>query len=289
MLRRSGYSAPPGAYTVQERYGLWICKDFIPIQRKNEWITYRGTEYTKFHAFINCQDLRLTANRGSIDNTPAEYVEDLKEVVQEIYAEIAEGDDWRELSWLEEEADAYRTIEKEKKDFKWRISKVNKANVAKYKGLTLVEPQRESGVFALVVQLSSIDPKIFPFQIVDYDTHSGIDVIVKGDHTTPLAQSRLFYVEFKHILANQFNHSFENLHSIVCWDTQIKHDEILTDVNKEERVMKIYPPQGSGDYTRYYLDNPRRAHKIEVFVLKDYLKEKLNLEFRPRTSTNTVR
>lgn len=38
MLRRQGYVAPDGAYTVQERYGVWLCKDFIPIERKNEWI-----------------------------------------------------------------------------------------------------------------------------------------------------------------------------------------------------------------------------------------------------------
>jgi len=36
MLRRQGYIAPDGSYTVQERYGLWLCKDFIPIQRANE-------------------------------------------------------------------------------------------------------------------------------------------------------------------------------------------------------------------------------------------------------------
>lgn len=34
MVRRSGYNAPVGAYTIQERYGLWLCKDFMPIQRK---------------------------------------------------------------------------------------------------------------------------------------------------------------------------------------------------------------------------------------------------------------
>lgn len=31
MIRRKGYMAPEGAYTIQERYGLWLCKDFIPI------------------------------------------------------------------------------------------------------------------------------------------------------------------------------------------------------------------------------------------------------------------
>jgi hypothetical protein len=289
MLRRSGYTAPAGSYTVQERYGIWLCKDFIPIQRKNEWITYKGSEFTKFHAFINCQDLRLTANRSSVDNTPSEIIEDLREVVRQIFAEIVEGDDWRELSWLEEEAEAYRTSEKEAKDFKWRISKVNKANIATHKGVTLIEPQRESGVFALVVQLSLLEPGLFPFEIIDYDTHSGIDVIVKGDHSTPLNQSKLFYVEFKHVLGQQFNHSFENLHSIVCWDTQIKHDDIVIDINKEERKMIISPPNGPEDYTRYFLDNPRKAHKIEVYVLKDFLKEKLQLNFRPRSSGAVVK
>jgi hypothetical protein len=284
MLRRKGYQAPPGAYTVQERYGIWLCKDYIPIQRKNEWITYKGSEYTKFHAFVNCQDLRLTANRGSVDNTPQEVLDEIKEVVYKIYSDIVEGDDWRQLEWLEEEADGYRTTEKEKKDFEWRKNKINKANIVKYQGLMLVEPTRESGVFALTIQLTTIKPDIFPFQILDYDTHSGIDVIVKGDHTTPMQQSKLYYVEFKQYLQNNFNHSFVNLHSIICWDTDIKHGDIIEDINKDKRKMVISAPANPEGYTKYFLDDPTHPHKIEVFVLKHYLKEKLNLEFRPRTS-----
>lgn len=94
MIRRSGHTAPEGSYTVQDRYGIWICKDFMPIQRKNEWITSKRSEYTKFHAFINCQGLRLTANRGSIENTPSETLHDLKDVVKEIYDDIVQSDDW---------------------------------------------------------------------------------------------------------------------------------------------------------------------------------------------------
>ena len=45
----------PGEYDVTWRYGLWLCKDNIPIQRKNEWVAEKS-EYTKYHAFINCQD-----------------------------------------------------------------------------------------------------------------------------------------------------------------------------------------------------------------------------------------
>lgn len=282
MLRRQGYRAPEGSYTVQERYGLWLCRDFIPVQRKNEWLTFKGSEYTKFHAFINCQEFRLTANRGSVDNTPSEIMDDVKDSVLGIYNEIVQGDAWREIEWLESEAEGFRTAERERKDFQWRVAKANKANVCEYKGTSLVEPQRESGVFALFLQLTMLAPELFPFEIVDYDTHSGIDVVAKGDKTTPIQNAKLYYVEFKLWLTPQFNHSFENLYSIVCWDTEIKNGDIMTDVNGEERKMQIVGCSETGDYTRYFLDHPKKAHKIEVFVLKDYLREKVGLDFRPR-------
>ncbi|MDN5292055.1 MAG: hypothetical protein PWQ06_2294 [Anaerophaga sp.] len=283
MLRRRGYNAPRGAYTIQERYGLWLCKDYIPVQRKNEWITYKGAEYTKFHAFFNCQSLRLTANRGSVENTPTEILQDIYDEVKKIYNEIIQSDEWTAVEWLEDEASSYQTTERERKNFEWRIKKVNRSNIATYKGLALVEPERENGVFSIFLLLSSIEPDLFPFQIIDYDTHDGIDVIAKGDKKTPISSAKLYYVEYKRTLEKGFNHSFENLHSIVCWDTSIKHDDILTDINGDERKMQILSPENDNDYTHFFLDNPRKAHKIEVFVLKYYLKEKLNLEFKTRT------
>lgn len=288
MVRRRGATPKSGSYTVAERYGLWIAKDFIPIQRKNEWVNYKGSEYIKLHAFFNCQGLRLTANRGSVDNTPSEIMNDIQLEVKKIYDEIVSSDDWMQLSWLEQEADAYRTTEKEIKDFEYRVKKANKANIARYEGHTFIEPTRESGVYATVIMLKMIKPELFPFQIVDYDTHSGIDIIVKGDDNQPIHTSKLYYVEFKHYLTENFNHSFVNLHSIICWDTTIKHNDILKDINNEERKMIIVQPESESDYTRYYLDRPASAHKIEVFVLKDYLKQKIGLEFRPRTNQDVI-
>jgi len=278
MLRRPGYTAPSGAYTIQERYGLWLCKDYIPIQRKNEWITFKGSEYTKFHAFFNCQHLKLTANRGSIENTPSEILQDIQNEARKIYDEIIKGDDWTAMEWLEHEAAAYQTTENEKNTFQWRVKKANRSNVAIYKGVTLVEPERESGVYSIFLQLSLLNDTLFPFQVIDYDTHQGFDVIAKGDKNIPIASSRLFYIEFKRTLEKgEFNHSFENLHSLICWETEIKHDDILGDINGEERKMQIISPSDHTDYTRYFLDNSKKAHKIEVYILKQYLKEKLVL------------
>ena len=288
MLRRPGYNAPEGAYTIQERYVLWLCKDYIPIQRKNEWITTKGSEFTKLHAFFNCQSLKLTANRGSVENTPAEILQDVENVVWQMYQAITEGDEWLQLSYLEEEAEGYNTVEKEKKNFALRVEKANRANIAEYKNIILVEPKRESGVESLVVQLMIVEPKLFPFTIVDYDTHEGIDIIVKASDSVPIHGSRLYYVEFKYIISSVFNHSFENLHSIICWDTELKHGDIVKDINREERKLSVIAPENAADYTRYFLENPRKAHRIEIFVLKDYLPEKLKVTFRPRTDADVA-
>ena len=297
MIRRPGYSAPTGAYTVQDRYGVWLCKDYMPVQRKNEWINSRGSEYTKLHAFVNCQALRLTANRGSVDNTPSEILQDLRDAVKDIYEEIVQSDDWSNLTWLESEADAFVTVEREKSDFKKRIDKVNRARIASYtdeesgKSIHLIEPQQENGVFTVFMQLSNLKPDLFPFVIVDYDTHFGIDVIVKAKDSMPIKTSRLYYVEFKNYLTKSFNHSFENLYSIICWDinsSDLKNGEEVTDIAGKKRTLRIIPPENSGDYTRYYLDSLRSERKIEIYVLKYYLNEKYGISFTPRTESSSI-
>lgn len=297
MIRRSGYSAPKGAYTVQERYGVWLCKDYMPIQRKNEWVNSKGSEYTKLHAFVNCQALRLTANRGSIDNTPTEILQELQDAVRDIYEEIVQSDDWSDLEWLESEVDAYNTSEREKREFKKRLDKVNRTKVADYKIseekiIHLIEPQQENGVFTIFMQLSTYIPDIFPFTVVDYDTHLGIDVIVKAKNDRiPIKDSNLYYVEFKNYLNKNFNHSFENLYSIVCWDintADIKHGQEVTDVANARRTLEIIPPENEGDYTRYYLNSLRSERKIEIFVLKHYLEEKFGISFIPRNEKSII-
>lgn len=277
-----------GGYTVQERYGVWLARDFIPIQRVNEWIGIRGTEFTKFHAFFNCQELKLTANRGSVMNTGDEILQDIEREIRDIYNSLTDSDDWRDMEWLESQASGYRSTERERKDFEWRKKKINKTGIAEYKGHLIVEPATESGVFGLVVQLSMIEPGLFPFTILDYNTHSGYDLLVKGDAAMPIHQSKLYYVELKNYLTTELNHSFANLHSIVCWDTKVAHGEEVTDLNKETRTMKIAQAEKDGDPTRYLLDHPNRQTKVEVFVLKQYLKEKCGVEFQPRTDVATV-
>lgn len=85
-----------GTYRVSDRYGLWICKDYIPIAWKNEWVINFGTgsnSIVMIHGFVNCQDLMLTANRGDIAN-----INEGKELIIHSfpidYYEPAETQDW---------------------------------------------------------------------------------------------------------------------------------------------------------------------------------------------------
>ena len=78
--------------------------------------------------------------------------------------------------------------------------------------MRLVEPSSESGVFSIFMQLSTYNPDIFPFIPLDYDTHSGIDVIVKENDKLPIKSSKLYYVEFKNYLSRDF--VFLNLYQI---------------------------------------------------------------------------
>ena len=217
------------------------------------------------------------------------------DAVREIYDEIIQSDDWSNLEWLESEVDAYNTVAREKSDFKKRIDKVNRTRTADYKvsddkTITLIEPKQENGVFTIFMQLSTYEPDIFPFTVIDYDTHFGIDVIVKAKDNMPIKTSKLYYVEFKNYLSKKFNHSFENLHSIVCWDinsVDLKNGEEVCDIDNQRRTLRIIPPEKAGDYTRYYLDSLRSDRKIEIFVLKYYLEEKFGIKFTPRTESSS--
>jgi hypothetical protein len=97
--------------------------------------------------------------------------------------------------------------------------------------------------------------------------------------------ARKFYVEYKYVLTGSFNHSFQNLRSIVCWNTKLQQDDEVQDITQMKRMLKIQPPQNpkeAGAYTRFFLDDPYSPNKIEVVVLKLYLKERLQLEFKLR-------
>ncbi len=263
-------------YPVESRYGLWACKDCIPIVNITNWIETTGIK-SRFHAFVNCDKFELTANRSTIDNTPSDIIEAIKERLKDIYKNnIQSSEEYKKIEKLIEEEENQRRLEDEKKEFKKRISRLEKIKKCKYKGVVLFEPQTEAEVYGLVVTLMALEPQLFDFEILDYRTDKGIDFLVKKrGEDTKVADMK--YVELKKELGNSFNHAFQFLYKVVCYKIKKGVNRIIA---SDEGRKLITEKTSSG--TKYYLvpDEPDPLkNKIEVIELETFLKEKLNLTF----------
>ena len=101
-----------------------------------------------------------------MNNTPTEVLEEIQAEVKRIFGEITDSTDWKDIEWLESQVEAFRTTEKERKDFEYRKKKFNQSNVTEYDGRTIVEPNHESGVYGLLIALTTIKPDVFPVWVL---------------------------------------------------------------------------------------------------------------------------
>jgi len=280
MLSGPGRSKRAGMYKVTERYGLYLCRDFIPIERTVGWLGTRSTDHLLYHAFINCQGFQLTANRGSVSNTPRPILDDIRDVADGIRQEIMESDDYDAMQYLQEEAVGHETAAREERQYRKRVDGVKNQQVATYKGHRLVAPRQESGVFGLISKLAAIDPDALPFEIVDYESSIGIDALVKTRDKVPVLDTELRYLELKYVLERTLNHSFKYLSWIVAWKLHhtLKHESLIEDMTGRSRKLIKVPSEAPGQETLYFLDDPR-SHRIRVLLLEEYLKERLGVEF----------
>src|SRR5579859_3234558 len=276
-----------GQYRVGDRYGLWLCKDHIPIQRVNEWISGFGTgsnSFTLLHGFVNCQHLKLTANRGSIANTEPEILEELKtaasKFVQEVDAELGKNGIYTLFDWQSEE----RTLAQEKEDFTARCKSISRRRIATHKGHNFVEPRNESELFGLFMRIFTLEPQLFAFEPLDYNTSRGIDIIGKNKTGKTGAESDLWYVEMKYLLKTNLNHSFKHLRWLLCWDFDkgIDQDSEFGSTVQENDMRKLQSTTKDGK-TLYFLDSPTSAIRVQVIRLQEFLSQSLGLEFKLQT------
>jgi hypothetical protein len=284
MIHRRYASWNEGEYNVEQRYGLWLCKDFIPICRKNEWVSEKS-EWTKYHAFVNSQDFCLTANRSNLDNTPASVMDCVESTVSAIFKEqIAVSSEYKRFQEELERQQQYKDAQAEENDFARRKKAAMSQKTTEFENFTLIEPRQEGGLFSLVMVLLAKKPDLFGFKVVDYDTASGYDLLVTKDTSLDLNRAALRFVEMKYQLRRDFSHSFAKLAGVICWDTLLSNEDEITDLKGEKRVLKITAPRAddTDSYTKFMLTSDTSEHNIEVFVLKEFLKQKLNLDFRPQ-------
>lgn len=271
-------------YKVADRYGIWLCKDFIPVQQVNEWISGFGTGSNSFvllHGFVNCQTLKLTANRGSIANTDPKVTAELQKAVKRFIAEIDKDLHKNGLYTLLQWQSESRTLEQEKAEFDRRTKAIQKRKSAIFQDHLFLEPQNESELFGLLVSIYAMRPDIFEFEPLDYNTTRGIDIIARNKSANKVTDLEFWYVELKYFLKNSFNHAFKNLRWIVCWDIEkgIREDTEFKSI-EETDVRHLRTHKEPNKPTTYFLDNPGKPHKIQVIRLSQFLRDKLGIEFK---------
>ena len=97
-----------------------------------------------------------------------------------------------------------------------------------------------------------------------------------------LQKGNLRYVEFKRALIHEFrDHTFARLAAVVCWECNLENGAKVQDFAGKERTLQITK---AASETIYMLLAPPvlPAPHIKVYVLKDYLKEKLGISFKTR-------
>lgn len=284
MIHKKYSAWRPGEYRVEQRYGLWLCKDYFAIDRRNDWVAKRS-EWTKYHALVNCQEFRLTANRADLNNTPPDVMFAIKKTVEEIFkTRIEPLNEFQKYREELERQQQYRTAQQEEKDFARRKKAALAKRIAEVDRIELYEPRQEGGVFSLFLQIATLQPDLFDFKVVDYDTAFGYDLLVTQDEALDLNRASLRFVEMKYVLKREFSHSFKRLAAIICWDTKLTNEDDVYDMTGAKRTLRITPrePDNENSYTKYMLVSDTEPHNIEVFVLKDYVRERLGCEFRPR-------
>jgi hypothetical protein len=276
--------ADTGRYRTGDRYGIWLCKDYIPITRVNEWITGFGSgsnAYVLLHGFINCQSLKLTANRGDIANTDPKILDELKTTVQKLINEVDNELNTNGVYTLRGWQEEHRTLQQEKTEFQRRINGLKKRRTARLDQQLLVEPNNESELFGVFTTIYSLHPELFEFEPLDYNTTKGVDIIARNKSANLITEGEHSYIELKYLLqAKKFNHAFDYLRWIICWDFDktVAVGSELTGIEDTD-VRRLQTALDDNGHPIYFLDNQRRANKIQVIRLKELLKNKLSLIF----------
>jgi len=260
-----------------ENMGLWLCKDFIRVERDNRIMEeiFKGQYwYRNMLIFANCRQFDLTANRNNIRTDQEEYDLAVKAIknflvyirddkAYQAYFEVKKKEEEAKQQKAQRDKETKRKeavkneLEERLNDYRGRPD----LNVPNIVSAPVKEPRSEAET-ALLLQamISSKHPGI-DFRIGEYKTSMGTDLIVE---CVSKGISSLAWVEIVVTLEKLFawSHPPEGIHKVVCWELgKVQEKQAFTN-GEEAKLTK----KGNG---RYHLDVGMDT--IEGYVLREIL------------------
>ncbi|MDI3287128.1 ATP-binding protein [Polyangium sp. 15x6] len=237
-----------GVYSFEERFGLWLCRDFIPVTQRNDLLRkaldeasgqklrFELNNLRNWKVFVNHQSFRLTANRNDVSNRvtlDAKVVDALVTVLRE----ALKNKSFQE--WVERlrRATFERRRERELNQMTQRLEEAQQWIEAKTKK-DGIDPSDVTGLpllpdgYSLLMKAPRSEQELFyvygllagrfemPIHVIEYDASEGVDAIGKLRDSKLLTERRpLVRVEFKLEVAadNPIHHFFDAIDVIICW------------------------------------------------------------------------
>ncbi len=184
--------------------GLWLCKDFIMVERNTKmWEIATGGQYyyRSFLAFANCQQFDLTANRNDVRQ---DDVYDLAVAGITVYLTSIWKDPFVQKFFAAKSAEdnsskrarAISEMDKRLRDFE-RRPRLDAG--VKVPGVLTRIPQNEAETLLVLQAMISAGMKAIDFVLGEYSAQRGTDAIIEF---TDKGMARTGWLELVHKLAN---------------------------------------------------------------------------------------
>jgi hypothetical protein len=240
----------PGIYGFEERFGLWLCRDFIPITPRHDLLRKALERIPELEfrlgfgnlrnwkVFVNVQQFRLTANRNDISRQ--EDIETrVKEVLVALLERASKQKGFRDWVTRLRKATLERHKDREIAQMTRRIDEMRKWINSRDKK-DGIDPTEVEGLeklgddYSLLIRAPSSEQELFyvygllsgrfimPVHVIEYDAAEGVDAIGELRHHASklLAERRaLIRIEFKLEVSkdNPIHHFFDAIDLIICW------------------------------------------------------------------------
>ncbi|WP_455542544.1 ATP-binding protein [Intestinibacter sp.] len=250
----------------KSRFGLYLCKDFIPCMRMNSLI---DTErYYHYHLMANSQNFKLTSDRNNISNLDDIKVkwilEQIRDIIENQIKPIAEREYFNMIKKEEYNFKINKKCERTRKKIK-TISNVENLGLDILSMLKIPRNEIET-VLLLVCLMSKKETeqyinKYFD-KILSYSPKLPTDMICIDK------EGKKSLVEVEHKLSNfiKHNHPMQLVDYVVCWKIDILENRSYKS-NTQEFIFI------SNHNEKYLAYKDEKIYIIELKSIIDYIKE----------------
>jgi hypothetical protein len=250
--------------TYKSRFGLYLCKDFIPFEKAN--FLLGDEQYYHYHLLVNSQNFELTADRNSISNMDNIKVKWIFSQIEEIFREsikpIAEKEYFSMRKEEEEAFDAECRI----RAMNQYIKKIDTVDNLYINDIPIKKvPQSEYEVAILFAAiLSNENTKVLIEDIMNIISYSGR---MTTDTICTDSDNKIALVEIEYKLSNIFKHKhpIETYDYVVCWKIDLEQNVI----NQVNNVKTILVSEGEEKYIV-----TEKNKKMKIIELSSILNER---------------